>query len=82
MSVSPDARNDYRPTRDYAVQLIALAAQAAGSRNKLVVRAGISRRRLGYIEAGHRQTESGLIPVRMSFAEQVILEAIANEAIP
>lgn len=76
--MKPDAREQYRPDRAYAVQLIDAAQRAVGSRNKLCKLAGISRRRLGYVEAGYRQTERGMLKVVISFAEQVILEDIAR----
>lgn len=75
----PDARTDRDDRHEYAVQLIAAAAKVCGSRNRLAERSGIGRRRLGYIEAGDRRHGSTRLQVRMSFAEQVILEAIASE---
>lgn len=72
-----DARTQHRPDPRYAARLIAKAQRLIGSRNKLAVRMGVSRRRLGYIESGKRTLPDGrLVPVRMSFAEQVLLEDI------
>ena len=76
--MKPDARTDYCPDPDHARRLIARAAAVAGSRMKLANLAGISRRRLAYIEAGDRRHGSVRLQVRMTFAEQVVLEAIAD----
>lgn len=74
-----DARTQYKPDPKYAAKLIGQAQKAAGSRNKLAVKMGISRRRLGYIEAGKRTLpDSRVVPVRMTFAEQVLLEDIVQ----
>lgn len=56
---------------------MAAAADVAGSRNRLARLTGISRRRLGYLEAGERLLPDGRrTPTPPSFAEQVTLEAV------
>lgn len=56
---------------------MAAAAEVAGSRNRLVTLTGISRRRLGYLEAGQRLLPDGrTTPTPPTFAEQVTLEAL------
>ena len=72
-SPKPDARTDYRP--ELTVELVNRAIAVLGSRRNLTNRAGISRRRINYLKAGVRDGR----PVVMSFAEQVILEAIVDE---
>lgn len=76
--MKPDARIHRDDRHEYAVQLIAACVKIVGSRNKLSRRSGITRSRLGYIEAGDRRHGSTRLQVRMSFAEQVVLEDIAN----
>ena len=74
-----DARLHHKTDRTFVETLIDRAQRVAGSRNLLSARAGISRRRLGYIEAGHRALPSGrVIPVIITFAEQVTLEHIIS----
>lgn len=68
-----DARKQWTPER--AAELIDEAQCLVGSRNRLCEAIGISRRRLGYIEAGFRLLPDGRkTPVVMTFAEQVVLE--------
>ena len=73
----PDATKHHNPAS--AQDLIARAANAVGSRNKLTVVAGMSRRKINYLEAGKRTLPSGkTIDVTMTFAEQVLMESIAR----
>lgn len=74
-----DARLHHKPGHPYVIELIDMARSVAGSRNKLAAVVGISRRRLGYIESGNRVLPTGrVIPVVITFAEQVTLESIIN----
>lgn len=75
-----DARLHYNPRLVYVLDLIDKAQAVAGSRNLLAFQTGISRRRLGYIEAGFRTLPSGrVIPVAITFAEQVTLEHVIKD---
>ena len=76
-----DARESWWPDRAYTVQLIDRAQRAAGSRNKLCKLTGIGRIRLLYVESGYRRVGDRTLPVRMSFAEQVIMEAVCQSSI-
>lgn len=79
MSRDLDARRFHNPDPAHATALVERAQAAAGSRNLLAARVGISRRRLGYIEAGHRRLPDGrVMPVTLTYAEQVILEDMAD----
>lgn len=82
-----DARRDHHPTLKYQRELLDRAARACAGdpRNmyetsfyELARRMAVSRRRLTYLKAGVRRVSGREIPVRMSFGEQQLLEAIAG----
>lgn len=75
-----DARKHHDPDPARTTLLVQNAASRAGSILHLARLSGISPRRLNYLRSGSRVLPDGSeLPVTIRFAEQVLLETIADD---
>jgi hypothetical protein len=73
----PNARNLKTDPMEFAI----LRDQIGKPQHWVATRSGISKRRIQYLAAGERLSGEVMVPVRMSYPEQFVLECLAEAAV-